>query len=136
LQEAFPGHIGYAAAKGIFWRERKRVNDKVERPPVLGDALEHRLHLSWLGHVQRHEDLGFELVGERFDKFAGLVVEVSDGKFGAQAAEGGGATPGDGMLVRDADDQPPLALIKSGMEVWDLSREVRCHFKALSASSC
>ena len=57
------------------------MEDKVERPPFLGDAVENGLHLPWLGHIQRHDDLRLKLLRQRLDIFPGLVVAVGDRKF-------------------------------------------------------
>ncbi len=49
------------------------------------------------------------MLGERADVRLGLFVEPCDGELGAEGAQLGGAAIGDGMLVRDPDDQPTLA---------------------------
>src|SRR5262249_10889390 len=70
---------------------------------------EHRLQLAGCAHVKRHQDRGLELAGERLDVFFGFVVEVSYRELGAERPEGLGASPGDRLLVGDADDETSLA---------------------------
>ncbi len=51
-----------------------------------------------------------QLLAERFNELSRLFVQVGDGQFRAQRAEGSGAAPGNRLIVGDADDQALLAV--------------------------
>src|SRR5262249_27488240 len=97
-------------AEGMLGRKRDRVNDDVELTPLLGDPLEHGLHLAGLVDVERHEDLRLELLGERRDELLGLLVEIGDRDVGAERPQPPGAAPGDRLIVGDADHEGLAAL--------------------------
>ena len=48
-EKAIARHVHDTASERVFRREGDRVDDEIQFAPVLGDALEHRLHLS--GHL-------------------------------------------------------------------------------------
>ena len=66
------------------------------------NLFEHLFHLARRVHVEWHYDRRFERVGQRFDIFLGLVVEVGHRKLGAERSERLGASPGNGILIRNA----------------------------------
>src|SRR5262249_40144248 len=84
--------------------------EKVEPFPLLLDALKDRFHLPWHAHVERHDDRSFELAGQRLNILLRLVIEISDGHFGAECTECLGAAPSDRLLIGNADDETLLAL--------------------------
>jgi hypothetical protein len=90
------------------------VHGEIEPAPVLGDALEHRLHLAGRAHVERHHDRGFQLAGKRLDVFLRLVVEIGHRQLGPERPKRLGAAPGDRLVVGDADDETFLALKQLG----------------------
>jgi hypothetical protein len=75
----------------------------------------------WPGgaHVERHQDRGFELAGERLDVFLCFVVEVGHRQLGAERPESLGAAPGDRLLIGDADDETSLAFEELGFDDGD-----------------
>ena len=98
----------------LLRRERDRVDDEVEFPPFLSDAIEHGLHFAGRSDFERHQDGRFELARQRLDVFLRLVVEIGHGKLGAECPECLGAAPRDRILVGDADDKAFLALEQLG----------------------
>ena len=60
--------------------------------------------------VERHEDRRFQRLRQRLDMLLGALVQIGDGELGAQGAKRLGATPGDRLVVGDADDQAFFAL--------------------------
>ena len=90
------------------------MDKEVEFAPILGNALEHRLHLSGDSRIERHHDRRLEFARQRLDIFLGLVVEIGDRQFRAQRAKRRGAAPGDRLLVGDADNEPSLAVQQLG----------------------
>src|SRR5689334_18980932 len=95
------------------------MHDRVEAPPLLGDALEHCLHLTGLADVEGHDDLCVQRVGQRLDVFLRLLVEIGDGHLGTERAQPSRATPGDRLFVRNADDQgvPPFEVRHDARDV-------------------
>ena len=47
---------------------------------------------------------------ERLDMLLGFFIQIGDGQFGPERAKRLGATPGDRLIVGDADDQALAAL--------------------------
>ena len=82
----------------------------IELAPFLLDRVEDRFQLAFRLEVQRHEDLGTDLLGQRLDVRLGLVVEIGDGEVRAEGAESLGAAPGDRLIVGDSGNQRLLAL--------------------------
>ena len=115
VEKAVARHIDDAALQRVLGRKGDRVHDEIELAPVLADAFEHRLHLAGRVHVERHEDRRFELAGQRLDVFLRLVVEIGDRELRAERPERLGATPGDRVIVGDADDQSLLAFQQLGL---------------------
>src|SRR6476620_8586301 len=86
------------------------MDEGVQTAPFLSDTFEYGLQLAGRVDVERHENRRVELLGERFDVFPGLVVDVGDRHIGAERTECFGASPGDGVLVRYTDDQALLSI--------------------------
>ena len=119
VRKPVPRHVDDAPLQRLLGREGDGMDDEIELAPLLGDALEHRLHLAGRVHVERHEDRRFQLLRQRLDIFLCLLVEIGDGELGAERAEGLGAAPGDRVLVGDADDEAPLAFEELGFDDGD-----------------
>ena len=113
-EEAVSLDVYDSSLQRLLRRKRDRVDHEIEFTPVLGDALEHRLHLPRRSHVERHQDRRFELTRQRLDVCLRLVVEIGHGKLGAECPECLGAAPRDRILVGDADDKAFLALEQLG----------------------
>ena len=84
------------------------MDEGVQTAPFLSDTFEYGLQLPGRIDVSGMKIGRFELLGERFDEFPGLVVDVGDRHIGAERTECFGASPGDGVLVRYTDDQALL----------------------------
>jgi hypothetical protein len=69
------------------------------------NALEHRLQLPRLSHVERHDDRGPDLGRERLDECPCLLIDIGDCDVGSERAQPFGAAPRNGVRVGDADDQ-------------------------------
>ena len=79
-------------------------------PHSFVDPLEHLLHLPFDHDVERHEDRRLQRLGERLDMLPGAVVQIGDGELGPERAKRPGASPGDRLIVGDADDKTLLPL--------------------------
>src|SRR5436853_3334276 len=90
------------------------MDHEIEVAPSLGNLVEYRLHLAWHVGIERHQDWCFQFACQRNDVFLGLVVEIGDCKLCTESTEGLGAAPCDRVLVRDANDKPPLAFEQLG----------------------
>ena len=121
-EKTLPRHVDDAPLQRLLGREGDRMHDEIELAPILGDALEHRLHLAGRAHVERHDDRRLELARERLDVFLRLVVEIGHRELGAERAERLGAAPGDRVFVGDADDQASLAFEQLGFDHRDHGR--------------
>src|SRR5262245_38063568 len=97
------------------------MHDKVQLAPLLGDLIEHGFHLSGNADIKRHDDGGLERARQRINVLSGLVVEVSDCEICTEGAEGCCTTPGNGLLVRDADDESLFPLQQLGLDGWNQS---------------
>jgi hypothetical protein len=93
------------------------VDEEVDLAPGFADAVEHGLELAGNAHVHRQEDRCLHLARERLDMRFRLVVEVGEGQFGAERAEGAGAPPGDRLVVRDPHDEALPALENLRLDV-------------------
>src|ERR1700750_3155445 len=82
---------------------------EVEGTPLLVNAFEKPFHLPRRADVKRHHDLSLKRVGQRLDKFLCLVVEVSHGQLGSERPKCSSTSPGDRILVSDANYNAPLA---------------------------
>ena len=122
VEKAVARHVDDAPLQRVLRRKGDGVHDEIELAPVLGDALEHRLHLAGRVHVERHDDRRFELARERLDVFLRLVVEIGHGDLGAERPERLGAAPGDRIFVGDADDEALLAFEELGFDGGDHGR--------------
>ena len=105
-------HIDHTAVQRTLGREGDRMDQVIHLAPLLPDLFKHRLGLAFDADIERHEDRRFELFRQRLDKALRLLVQIGHRDLGTECAEGAGATPGDRLIVGDADDQPPLAFQK------------------------
>ena len=85
------------------------MEQDVQLAPFLPDHVEKRLFLIRIGDVERLDDLGVQLLGERTDIFLGLLVEIGDRKIGALSVKRLGAAIGNGLIIGDADNQRLLS---------------------------
>src|ERR1700722_7592841 len=81
------------------------MEQEVQLPPVLRDALENLLGLALGVHIERHEDRRFQFPGQRLDMFFRALITFGKGQFRPKGPECLGAAPGDRLVVRDADYQ-------------------------------
>ena len=81
------------------------MQQEIEPPPFLCDPLEHLLGLPLHHDVERHEDRRFQRLRERFDVLLGTVVQVGDREFGPERTKRPCASPSDGLLVGDANNE-------------------------------
>ena len=72
------------------------MNHEIEAALVLGDALEHRFHLTGRAHVEWHKDGGLELAGERIDYFLALSLRY----VAASSAPKARRSPGVHLAIR------------------------------------
>ncbi len=86
------------------------MKQEVELSPLLLDPLEYLFGFTFDHDVERHEDRRLQRLGQRLDVLLGLFVQIGDGKVGTERTKRLGASPRDGLIVGDADDQPLLAL--------------------------
>ena len=77
--------------------------------PAPADRFGERAELFVTPHIERQDNVGCELFGDRTHEALGLLVGERDGKLGALRAEGLRAAERNGILVGDADDQRLLA---------------------------
>src|SRR5208337_5672127 len=97
--------IGDPAVQILLRREGDRMQQKIEPAPLLANAREHRLKLTWLPHVARNDDRALEFFGKRADVRLRLRIEIGDGEVCAGIAQRLTAI-GDAMLVGDTGDEP------------------------------
>lgn len=83
------------------------------------NASENGLHLTRTVHLQRHHDRRIELPCERFDIFSRLVVVIGNRKFGAERPKSLGTTPGDRILIGDANDKASFTFEKLDFCCWN-----------------
>src|SRR5271163_3190992 len=115
-EKAITRYVDNTSLQGFFRRERDGMHHEIEMSPRLGDALENRLHLAGLAHIERQHDRRFEFARQRLDVFFGLFVEISYREFGAEGAERLGTAPGDRLIVGDPDNEALLAFEKLGFD--------------------
>ena len=60
--------------------------------------------------IERQQQAGLDLLGQRLDKAFRFFIEIGEGQFGAEGAQLDGAAIGDGIGIGDADDEAALAL--------------------------
>ncbi len=94
----------------LLRRERDRVQQEIELPPFLPDPFEHLLRLALDHDIHWHEDRCLQCLCERLDMLFSPIVQIGDGEIGAKRTKGLGTSPGDRLIVGDADDQALLAL--------------------------
>ena len=109
LCKAFGRAVDDAAVQVLPGSEGDGVHEGIEPSPGVGDAVEEGFHLAGLGHIERADDRGLQLGGQRFDIGTGLVVEPGDGHLGSLRTQGLGTAPGDRMFVCHADNQRLLS---------------------------
>src|SRR4051812_8971171 len=85
------------------------MHHKIETVPLASDAFKDRFHLPRRIHVERHHNPCIQFTGERLNMFLCLVVEISNREFRTECPEGFGATPGNRILVSNANDKAFLA---------------------------
>jgi hypothetical protein len=71
------------------------MDDKIQLAPRFGDTVEQRFHLARHARVERHDNPGLKLLGQRLDEFFGFVVEICHREFSAERTKRLGATPSD-----------------------------------------
>jgi hypothetical protein len=125
-------YVDDAALQCFLGRESDGVHEKIEFSPIVADTLEHRLDLTWLHDIERHQNRCFDLARERLDIFLGFVVEVGDRELGTERAERLGAAPGNGLIVGNTHNEATLALEELGWDGGDQRR--RSHFQSLIRS--
>jgi len=108
-EEAVARAVREAAVQIRFRREGDGVERKIDLAPALTHGLEDRLQLAGHLHVAGQEDRRLELARQRLDIGLCLVVEIGDGELRPHGSERLRASPGDGVLVGDAEHQALLA---------------------------
>ena len=98
------------AMQRFLWRKRDGVKEEVELAPFFLDTLEHLLGLPFDIDIERHEDRRFQVLGERLDIFLRPLIQVGHRQFRPERAERLCATPGNRLVVGDADDQTSASL--------------------------
>src|SRR6201986_5053128 len=91
------------------------MDDESALAPFLRNPFKDRFHLARREHVERHHDRRLDFACERFDVFLRLLVEIGHREFRAERPERLGASPGDRILVGDADDEAFLAFEELGL---------------------
>ena len=109
-QESLARRVGQPALKVRLGRECNGVQGEVEPAPALAKRRGQGVKLRVVLHVAGQEDGGLELLCERLDVGAGLVVEIGDRQLGPQCPEGPGTAVGDRMVVGDPHNQSLAAL--------------------------
>src|SRR6185437_1819908 len=99
-------HVDDPSVQRLLGGKRNRVQQEVELTPFLPDVLEHLLHLPIDSDIQRQEKRRIQVLCKRLDVLSGAIVQISHRKIRSQRAERLGATPGDRLIVGDADDKP------------------------------
>ncbi|KAG0907188.1 hypothetical protein G6F31_021693 [Rhizopus arrhizus] len=85
------------------------MQHEVQPAPCLRDAIEHGFQFAFVQQVHGPPQRAVHLPRQRLHVRQGVVVEVGHGQFSAHGAKGLGASPGDGIRVGDAGDEPALA---------------------------
>src|SRR2546421_6766664 len=85
------------------------MHEDVQPAPLRPDAIEYGLQLTGNRDIQRTGDRGLELLRKRLDVGSRPFVEPGDGEFRTDGSECPGATVGDGLVIRHANDKRLLA---------------------------
>src|SRR6476659_50968 len=108
-QKSLALYIDYTSLERGLGRKGDGMHHKIERIPIASDAFKDRFHLSRRIHVERHHDPGVQLTSKRLNIFLCFVVEIGDREFGTECPKGLGATPGNRIIVGNANDKAFLA---------------------------
>ena len=83
-EEALARAVDHAPLQVLLRGKRDRVQGEIELAPAPFDRLKHRLELALDLDVEWQEDRRLKLLGQRLNIGLGLVVQISDGEFGAK----------------------------------------------------
>ena len=84
------------------------MNDKIEPPPALGEAGEHRIEACFGGDVGLDDEVAVEAFRERPNPPAERVALIGERKPGVLTVQCPGDAPGERSLIRHAHDEPLL----------------------------
>ena len=87
------------------WRKGDGVQHEVKLSPALLKLRKHCFELAGLLHIERQDEVGFKLLGQRPDMRFGLGVEIGDGQRSAELVHDLGAAVGNALVVGNADDE-------------------------------
>src|SRR5688572_2102093 len=85
------------------------MHHEIELAPLLGDALEHRLHVARCIYVERHNDRSFQLTGEWLNIFLRLLVEICHCELSAKCPKSLGTAPSDRLVIGNANNETSFA---------------------------
>ena len=88
------------------------MDQEIEPAPGLFDALETGVDALFRAHVAVEELGDADAGGQRFDPFLEIVAHVGEGELRARVGAGLRDSPSDGLVVRDAHDEPAFACQK------------------------
>ena len=110
--EILARRVGVAALELVLVREGDRVDEEVERAPLLPRASPNTASTEAMSSTsQGMHDFEPTDSRQRLDALAERVALIGEGELGAVRGERPGDAPGDRMVVGDAHDQPALACI-------------------------
>jgi hypothetical protein len=92
------------------------MDEEIDLSPFLFQMGKHRVHACGIGDVARQDEGGADGFGEREDALLERLALIGEGDFGALFGAGLGDAPGDRAVVRDAHDEPALALHQAALQ--------------------
>ena len=110
IQEVVSGRVGESPGQFVLGGERDGVDHEIEPAPLRLDPIEHRIEGGLIGDIRVHREGASNAIAERFHPLAEGFPLIGEGKLGARVCQGPRNPPRDGFVVRDAQDQAPLAL--------------------------
>ena len=105
--------VGVEALEFVLVGEADGMDQEVDAAPLFPERLKGSSNRGAVLDVARHQDLGADLFGQRLDAAAEGLALVGEGEFGAVFGELLRDAPGNGVVIRDAHDEPALALHQS-----------------------
>ena len=102
------------------------MNDEIETAPGVADRVERVVDRRFVRDIALHSNRRADSHHKRPKAFFEILILIGEGEFGAVIGQGLRDAPGYRMVIRDAHDEPALALHKA----------LPCRHSALSPAAC
>ena len=105
--------VGVEALEFVLVGKADGMHQEVDAAPLFLQSLEGRRNRRAVFDVARDDQRGADLFGQRLDAAAEGLALIGESQFSAVLGKLLGDAPGNGVVVRDAHDEPALALHQS-----------------------